>query len=86
MYVLQSSQAPAPTPETGSVVRVDRDGTQHTIVSGLFLPSGMTFGPDGALYISNFGFGPPPVGLGQILKVRLPPDRDEGHGDDEDED
>ena len=86
MYVLQASQAPAPTPETGSVVRVDRDGTQHTIVSGLFLPSGMTFGPDGALYISNFGFGPPPVGLGQILKVRLPPDGHEGRDDDVDDD
>jgi hypothetical protein len=83
MYVLQSSQAPAPTPGTGSVVRVDGDGTQHTIVSGLSVPSGMTFGPDGDLYISNLGFGPPPVGLGQILKVQLPPDRH--HGDDEED-
>ena len=74
MYVLQSSQAPAPTPETGSVVRVDRDGTQQTIVSGLSLASGMTLGPDGNLYISNLGFGPPPMGLGQILKVHLPRD------------
>jgi len=31
----------------------------------------MTFGPDGNLYISNVGFGAPPVGLGQIVKVRL---------------
>jgi hypothetical protein len=83
MYVLQSSQAPAPTPGTGSVIRVDRDGTQHTIVTGLSLASGMTFGPDGDLYISNIGFGPPPVGLGQILKVRLPPDRH--HGDDDEQ-
>jgi hypothetical protein len=29
----------------------------------------MTFGPDGALYVSNFGFGAPPIGLGQILRV-----------------
>ena len=86
LYVLQSSQAPAPTPGTGSVVRVDRDGTQQTIVSGLSLASGMTFGPDGDLYISNLGFGPPPVGLGQILKVRLPPDRDHGDGDDDEQD
>jgi hypothetical protein len=27
------------------------------------LPTAMTFGPDGALYVSNYGFGPPPVGL-----------------------
>jgi hypothetical protein len=40
-------------------------------VNGLFLPTGITFGPDGNLYISNVGFGAPPVGLGQILKVQL---------------
>jgi hypothetical protein len=34
----------------------------------LFFPTGMTFGPDGALYISNVGFGPP---MGQILKVQI---------------
>ncbi len=72
MYVLQSSEAPAPAPGTGSVVRVSRDGLQRTlIVDGLSLPTGMTFGPDGNLYISNVGFGPPPVGLGQIVKVQL---------------
>jgi hypothetical protein len=54
------------------VVRLSRDGRQRsTIVNGLFLPTGMTFGPDGNLYISNVGFGAPPVGLGQILKVQL---------------
>jgi len=31
----------------------------------------MTFGPDGALYISNIGYGAPPVGAGQILKVEI---------------
>jgi hypothetical protein len=86
MYVLQASEAPAPTPNTGSVVRVSRDGSQRTtIASGLFFPTGMTFGPDGALYISNVGFGPPPVGLGQILRVHLPDD-DDGDGDDQGED
>jgi len=86
MYVLQSSQAPAPTPGTGSVVRIRRDGSQHTVVSGLSLASGMTFGPDGHLYISNVGFGPPPVGLGQILRVHLPHDDDGGDRDDQGED
>jgi hypothetical protein len=28
-------------------------------------------GPDGNLYVSNVGFGPPPVGLGQVLKIQL---------------
>ena len=34
----------------------------------------MTFGPDGALYVSNLGFGPPPSlpnGPGQVLRIRL---------------
>jgi hypothetical protein len=89
MYVLQASEAPAPTPETGSVVRLSRDGTQRTVIaSGLFLPGGMTLGPDHRhLYVSNVAFGPPPIGLGQILKVRLPDDRGDGdHDEDDDED
>ena len=32
----------------------------------------MTFGPDGAIYVSNVGFGPPPNGLGQILRITVP--------------
>jgi len=41
------------------------------VIDQLFLPTGITIGPDGNLYISNVGFGPPPVGLGEILKVQL---------------
>ena len=44
------------------------------IATGLFLPTGMTFGPDGNIYVSNIGFGPPPVGLGQVVKITLPAD------------
>jgi hypothetical protein len=29
----------------------------------------MTFGPDGALYVSNLGVAPP--GAGQIVRVRI---------------
>jgi hypothetical protein len=31
----------------------------------------MTFGPDGNLYVSNFGFGFPPQDFGQILKIEM---------------
>jgi hypothetical protein len=48
----------------------DRD--QTVIASGLTFPTAMTFGPDGALYVSNVGFGPPPNGLGQVLKITVP--------------
>ena len=61
-----------PTPGTGKVIRIDPAGNRTLIASGLFLPTAMTFGPDGALYVSNIGFGPPPNGLGQVLKITVP--------------
>jgi hypothetical protein len=72
MYVLQmsSGDAPDPTPGTGSVLRIV-NGAPETIVSGLTLPTAMTFGPDGDLYVSNVGFGAPPVGLGQVLRIHI---------------
>ena len=73
MYVLETSTvAGDPTPFTGKVIQVDRSGHQTEIASGLFFPTGMTLGPDGALYVSNVGFGPPPVGLGEILRITVP--------------
>ena len=66
IYVLETSAGGGPTPNTGRVVRINKNNTRDIIVENLFFPTGMTFGPDGALYISNTGFGPP---TGQILKV-----------------
>jgi len=72
MYVLEASAAPAPTPGTGRIVRVEPNGKSRVVIAdGLFFPTGMTLGPDGNLYVSNVGFGPPPVGLGQVLKIEL---------------
>ena len=72
MYVLEASAAPAPTPGTGRIVRVEPNGKSRDVIAdGLFFPTGMTLGPDGNLYVSNVGFGPPPVGLGQVLKIEL---------------
>lgn len=69
MYVLETSATDnGPVPETGRVVRVDNNDSRDVIVDGLTFPTGMTFGPDGALYISDTGFGPP---NGQILKVEF---------------
>jgi hypothetical protein len=73
MYILENTTDNLfPTPGTGKVLRVV-DGNFQEIATGLFLPTGMTFGPDGALYVSNVGFGPPPIGLGQIVRVTVPP-------------
>jgi len=68
LYVLEcTSGAPSLTPGLGQVERIDQWGNKEVIVSGLELPTGMTFGPDGKLYISNWGIGAP--GMGEILQV-----------------
>jgi hypothetical protein len=80
MYVLENTTDNAfPTPFTGKVLRVTEDGVEE-IATGLFLPTAMTFGPDGALYVSNVGFGPPPVGLGEIVRITVPDAEDEYEG------
>jgi hypothetical protein len=51
-------------------VRVKRSGDLQDVVTGLSFPTGMTFGPDQRLYVSNLGI----VGgaAGQILRIDLP--------------
>ena len=68
MYALEMTVGQQfPSPGAGRIVRVERNGELRVIATGFALPTAMTFGPDGNLYVSNWGFGPP--GLGQILKV-----------------
>jgi len=72
LYALELSDTPNgfPNPGDGKVLRLNADGTIQTVVTGLALPGGMTFGPDKALYISNAGdLGP---GKGQILRIAIP--------------
>jgi hypothetical protein len=76
LYVLELSQpqtateqAPYfPTPGDGKVVRV-RNGVAEDVITGLSVPTGMTFGPDGALYVSNWGAAAAPIG--QILRFNV---------------
>jgi hypothetical protein len=71
LYALESSTTPGgPTPGTGAIVRVGRHGQLKTIVSGLVFPTGMTAGPDGALYVSEQGFGFP-AGQGRVIRVTV---------------
>ncbi len=71
LYVLESTTGnDFPTPGTGDVIRIDPNGSRMTIASKLNLASAMTFGPDGNLYISDWGFGGAP-GMGQIVQVDL---------------
>jgi hypothetical protein len=74
LYVLEMSvKNGGPAPNTGEVVRIQ--GIHRTLIaSGLNFPTGMTFGPDGNLYVSVNGFGAPPGG-GQVVKIAVSSDR-----------
>lgn len=54
---------------SGEVVCVNGDGTLNTVATGLTFPTGMAFGPDGKLYVSNIGFGVPVPGAGQVVRI-----------------
>jgi hypothetical protein len=78
MYVLEASYStsdPGPVAFTARLIRILPNGTQQVLIDGssgtLNVPAGMTIGPDGALYISNVGFGAPPIGLGQVVRVEV---------------
>jgi hypothetical protein len=74
LYVLENTTGNSfPTPGTGKVLRIEGEHTYTEIATGLFLPTAMTFGPDGNLYVSNVGFGPPPIGMGQVVKITVKP-------------
>jgi hypothetical protein len=72
LYALELSDTPGgfPNPGDGKVVRVNADGNIETVITGLSLPGGMTFGPEDGLYVSNAAdLGP---GKGQILRFDVP--------------
>ena len=73
VYVLQmapGTPSEFPMPGYGKVTRIKANGTLQDVVTGLSVPTGMTFGPNGKLYISNFGAAPP--GAGQIVEAVVP--------------
>jgi hypothetical protein len=71
LYALESSTTPGgPTPGTGAIVRIEHGKPAATVASGLVFPTGMTAGPDSALYVSEQGFGFP-AGQGRVVRVAL---------------
>lgn len=84
MYVLQYAAEFSPEKlryigHGGEVQRVNPDGTVTPVVIGLMFPTAMDFGPDGALYVSNYG-NEANEGQGQIL--RIVPGSTTAHGPD----
>ena len=73
IYVLENTavSGDGPMPNEGKLIRLDNSGKREIIASGLNLPTGMTFGPDGNIYVSALGFGAP-EGAGQVLKITVP--------------
>jgi hypothetical protein len=74
IYILEN-EGGFVVPCAGRVLRVDRSGNlarAEEIATGLMFPTAMTLGPDGNLYVSNFGymFGGG-AGLGEIVRVDL---------------
>lgn len=69
MYVLELSGGAFPSPNSGRVTRVKPNGEEEVVVDGLNFPTGITYGPDGNLYVSNNGIGLP--GTGQIVRIDL---------------
>jgi hypothetical protein len=54
----------------GALLRVGADGSAEVVARrGLILPAGLTFGPDGAAYISNCG--PCEAGAGEVVRVQV---------------
>jgi hypothetical protein len=73
LYALELSDAAAegPTPGAGKVVRVLRNGQIEEVITGLVVPTGMTFDSEGRLYISNLGAAG--GNAGQILRYDITP-------------
>ena len=71
LYALETSTAADfPLPGSGKIVRVSDSGEVTDVLTGLSFPTAITAGPDGALYVSEYGYGDDPT-AGRILQVRL---------------
>jgi hypothetical protein len=73
LYVLElADKTEAPAPGYGKVIRIERSGALTEVITGLNVPGGMTFGPDGALYISDSSAVPAPhYGVGRVLRFEV---------------
>jgi len=68
LYVLENATF---GPGAADIVRITPPDHREVIASNLTSPTGMTFGPDGKLYVSSMGFGAG-LGEGQVLQIIVP--------------
>ena len=52
------------------MLQVKSDGTTVPVATALSFPTDLALGPDGALYVSNLGFGAG-AGAGQVVRIPL---------------
>jgi len=72
LYVLEN-EGGFPNLCAGRVLRVSRSGKLdkvEVVATGLQHPTAMTLGPDGNLYVSNYGYGFP-AGAGQVVRITV---------------
>src|SRR5262249_1553758 len=71
IYILEFSAADGfPDIGRGRILRI-AGGTVEELITSLNVPTAMKIGPDGAIYVSDLGAGPP--GTGRILRFANPP-------------
>ena len=75
LYVLQYTDGIAPPPTGGllggSLIRVAPDGTREKVITGVRMPTGLAIGPDGAIYMTQWGAKTRQTPLGEVLRFTL---------------
>jgi sugar lactone lactonase YvrE len=75
LYLLETFSGEPYSPGTGRLLRISRFGKierTQIIACGLTFPTAMALGRDGALYISNIGYGvDPTAGLGEVVRIPI---------------
>jgi hypothetical protein len=76
LYIVEIASGFVPPPAgsgdpgvgNGRLLRKPKNGALEVVLDGLVFPAGVAVGPDGAVYLSNFGIFP---GGGEVLRVTI---------------